>query len=316
MDKVVMDLKGSPALVNRHDPEEGLEGDQETQRSYRQLRGYKARYRSSLKKPRLLHTSERFDRVHSWTREAARNRGVILSARTGQCEKRNGMRRRRNVLGERVTGEDARPRDEGNKWFEEPVETGPRTKDTLPAPSEPPSSNSRGEKEGEEEEEKEESHCSSARREGVRMGERLTQEEEKDHGDSDGRGRYLNPNQLSTLIHAMHTTIQFSYTILRQLHSTITDLMTLPHSFASPRLAKAEETATGFEIIRSIGPALGRNVSGRSSHEDRSILRLTSARLNERRVGGERERGGYGAILQLQQTAECSNRFDNDVLNG
>lgn len=128
--------------------------------------------------------------------------------------------------------------------------------------------------------------------------------------------RYLNPNQLSTLIHAMHTTIQFSYTILRQLHSTITDLMTLPHSFASPRLAKAEETATGFEIIRSIGPALGRNVSGRSSHEDRSILRLTSARLNERRVGGERERGGYGAILQLQQTAECSNRFDNDVLNG
>ena len=57
--------------------------------------------------------------------------------------------------------------------------------------SEPPSSNSRGEKEGEEEEEeeKEVSHWSSARREGVRMGERLTQEEEKDRGDSDGRGR-------------------------------------------------------------------------------------------------------------------------------
>ncbi|EGI69213.1 hypothetical protein G5I_01978 [Acromyrmex echinatior] len=115
-----------------HDPEEGLEGDLETQRSYRQLRGYKARYRSSSKKPR----------------------------------------------------------DEGNKWFEEPAETGPRTKDTLPAPSEPPSSNSRGEKEGEEEEEeKEESHRNSARREGVRMGERLTQEEEKDRGDSNGRGR-------------------------------------------------------------------------------------------------------------------------------
>ena len=59
----------------------------------------------------------------------------------------------------------------------------------LPAPSEPPWSNLRSEKEGEEEEEKEESHWNSARREGVRMGERLTQEEEKDRGDSDGRGR-------------------------------------------------------------------------------------------------------------------------------
>lgn len=65
----------------------------------------------------------------------------------------------RNVLGERVIGEDARgegayshmqPRDEGNKWFEEPAETGSRTKDTLPASPELPS-NSRGEKEGEEE---------------------------------------------------------------------------------------------------------------------------------------------------------------------
>lgn len=38
--------------------------------------------------------------------------------------------------------------NEGNKWFEEPAETGPRTKDTLPASPEPPSSNSGGEKEG------------------------------------------------------------------------------------------------------------------------------------------------------------------------
>lgn len=37
-------------LLFSHDPEEGLEDDQETRRSYRQPRGYKARYRSSSKK--------------------------------------------------------------------------------------------------------------------------------------------------------------------------------------------------------------------------------------------------------------------------
>lgn len=31
--------------------------------------------------PRLLHASERFGRVHSWTQKAARNQGVISSAR-------------------------------------------------------------------------------------------------------------------------------------------------------------------------------------------------------------------------------------------
>ncbi|TGZ50109.1 Uncharacterized protein DBV15_00855 [Temnothorax longispinosus] len=112
-----------------HDPEEGLEDGRETRRNYRQLRGYKAQYRSNSKKPR----------------------------------------------------------DEGNKWFEEPAETGSRTKDTLPASPELPSSNSKGEKGGggEEEEEKE----AVSRRERVRMEKRLTQEEEKGPGDSDGRGR-------------------------------------------------------------------------------------------------------------------------------
>lgn len=37
-------------LLFSHDPEEGLEDDRETRRSYRQPRGYKARYRSSSKK--------------------------------------------------------------------------------------------------------------------------------------------------------------------------------------------------------------------------------------------------------------------------
>ncbi|KYN34936.1 hypothetical protein ALC56_10904 [Trachymyrmex septentrionalis] len=211
MDKVIVDLKGSPALVNRNDrysPEPvsrdrkpvkigeqaswpGLSGRLDfiaTFSAFVRLTKYACVRMGACTHVRAIGVTLPFptrptipvimlaikdnDASRRFSPQAARD-----GRREDGSEKRNGMRGWRNVLGERVTGEDEREEKRSEKEYTVIYE--------------PPSSNSRGEKEGEEEEEeeKEVSHWSSARREGVRMGERLTQEEEKDRGDSDGRGR-------------------------------------------------------------------------------------------------------------------------------
>lgn len=74
--------------------------------------------------------------------------------------------------------------DEGNKWFEEPVETGPRTKDTLPAP---PESQCRRAIRGTQREEKKEVDRECETRESVK-GEKADSGGRKGSGESDGGG--------------------------------------------------------------------------------------------------------------------------------